>query len=143
MAEPSRKIKTKHGELTLEEIAGLLPGTGEVMRSVGDCFSMSWHAAHGGNWELAMYYLRRVRSLLRGLALTRPKYAEQIRELDARYLEATYQALIGRDLWTFDARYEEATDQANVYHVDTGHPYIRWVRPEEPPDRALDLQLGS
>jgi len=83
------------------------------------------------------------RSLLRGLALTRPKYAEQIRELDARYLEATYQALIGRDLWTFDARYEEATDQANVYHVDTGHPYIRWVRPEEPPDRALDLQLGS
>ncbi len=143
MAEPSRKIKTKHGELTMEEIGGLLPGTGEVMRSVGECFSMSWHAAHGGNWELGKYYLRRTRSLLRALAVTRPKYAKQIREFDGDYLEAAYQALIERDLWSFDARYEEATDQANVYHVDTGHPYIRWVRPEEPPERGLDLQLET
>lgn len=143
MSEPPRKIRTRHAELSLEEIAGLLPGTGEVMRSVGGCYAMSWHAAHGGNWELAMYYLRRVRSLLRGLALSRPKYEAQIREFDAEFLEPAYRALVDRDLWSFDARYESATDQANAYHLSTGHPYIRWVRPEAPPETGLDLTLES
>ena len=70
----SIRFRTKHGELSLEEVAGLLPGTGEVMASVSHCFAMCWHAALGGNRELATYYLNRTRNLLRGLAVTRPKY---------------------------------------------------------------------
>jgi hypothetical protein len=133
------RVRTKHAELSLEEIGGALPGTGEIMASVSSCYAMSWHAAHGGNWDLAAYYLRRTRSLLRGLAVTRPKYADQLARYDADVLEPLYQSLLARDRTTFEARYRTATDEANAYHVETGHPYIRWLLPAEPPEKGLDL----
>lgn len=136
------RVRTKHAELTLEDIGGALPGTGEIMASVSWCFAMSWHAEAGGNRDLAAYYLRRTRSLLRGLAVTRPKYAEQIRVYDTGVLEALYQALLAGDGRTFAALYGRATDEANEYHVSTGHPYIRWALPAEPPEKGLDLTAG-
>jgi hypothetical protein len=137
------RVRTRHAELSLEDIAGGLPGTGEVMASVSWCYAMCWHAADGGNWDLAAYYLRRTRSLLRGLSVTRPKYAAQIREYDTGLLERLYQALLGRDRAAFEDVYHDTVDQANVYHVDTGHPYIRWVLPDEPPEKGLDLSESS
>lgn len=139
----SPRVRTKHAELTLEDIGSALPGTGEIMASVSTCYAMCWHAADGGNWDLAAYYLRRTRSLLRGLSVTRPKYAEQVREYDTDVLEPLYQAILVHDRPTFDALYQRAVDQANVYHVTTGHPYIRWVLPAEPPEKGLDLSGGD
>ena len=77
-------------------LAEALPGTGEIMRSVSVCFAMSWHAAKGGNWDLGAYYLRRTRSLLRGLVVTRPKYAAELAEFDAQHLEGIYVSIIER-----------------------------------------------
>ena len=136
------RVRTRHAELTLEEIGSALPGTGEIMASVSWCFAMCWHAAAGGNWDLAAYYLRRTRSLLRGLSVTRPKYTEQIRDYDTGVLEEMYQALLAHDHAAFAALYGRATDEANGYHVTTGHPYIRWVLPSEPPEKGLDLTAG-
>jgi hypothetical protein len=133
------RVRTKHAELTLEDIGGALPGTGEIMASVSSCYAMCWHAAAGGNWDLAAYYLRRTRSLLRGLAVTRPKYAGQVRDYDAGVLEQLYQAVVARDRAAFGGLYGRAVDEANRYHVDTGHPYIRWAVPPEPPEKGLDL----
>jgi hypothetical protein len=133
------KVRTKDAELSLEQIASLLPGTGQVMASVSPCFGMCWHAAAGGNWDLGAYYLRRVRSLLRGLSMTRPKYADRLREYDTGVLEPLYQALLERDRTAFDRLYEQAVEEANVSHVDTGHGYIRWRRPIEPPEKGVDL----
>ena len=132
------KVRTKDAELSLEEIGSLLPGTGEIMASVSTCFAMCWHAAAVGSWDLSAYYLRRVRSLLRGLSVTRPKYADRLRDYDAR-LEHLYQAVLEHDRAGFDLLYDEAVDQANTNHVETGHPYIRWRRPPEPPEKGLDL----
>src|SRR5438445_13128199 len=112
MAEAPR-IHTKHGELSLEDVAAVLPGTGEVMRSVSHCFAMSWHAGRGGNWDLAHYYLRRTRSALRGLAVTRPKYREQIAEFDAGYLEPLHRAQLSTDVALCEERVAAAVDQAN------------------------------
>jgi hypothetical protein len=136
-------IHTRHGDLTPEQVAEALPGTGEIMRSVGHCHAMAWHAAHGGNWDLADYFLRRVRSLLRGLALTRPKYAAQIADFDRGLMESAYQAVLARDLAGFEATYHRTVDGANQLHVDTGHPYIRWSPPDQPPDAGLDLSPAS
>lgn len=138
--DPSQPIaRTSHAELTLTQVAESLPGTGELMSSVGHAFGMVWHAAQGGNWDLAAYFLRRTRSLLRGLAVVRPKYAAQVREFDQEWLEPAYAALIARDLAGFEREYARSIDQANAYHVDTGHPYIRWQTPLAPPDPSLDI----
>jgi hypothetical protein len=136
-------IHTRHGDLLRREVAEALPGTGEIMRSVGHCHAMAWHAAHGGNWDLADYFLRRVRSLLRGLALTRPKYAAQIADFDRGPLETAYLAVLARDLAGFEATYLRTVVRANQLHVETGHPYIRWSPPEQPPDAGLDLSPAS
>lgn len=138
MPEPLR-VRTRHAELSLEEVAEALPGTGQVMAWVSHAFGMCWHAAHGGNSALAAYYLSRSRNLLRGLAVTRPKYAAQIRDFEAQHVERVREALAVGDLEAFDAAYQRAVDQANTYHADTGHPYIRWSRPERPAEAGLDL----
>lgn len=121
------------------DLAQLLPGTGEIMASVGRCFGESWHAAQAGNYDLAAYFVRRTRSLLRKLLAVRPKYTDQVTEFDREHLEAVYQALMAKDLSAFTAAYDRAVDRANFYHVDTGHPYIVWRAPDEPPDPGLDL----
>ena len=94
------------------------------MASVGRCFGSCWHAAEAGNWDLAAYFVRRSRSLLRLLAEVRPKYATQVAEFDGDHLEAIYQALLARDRESFAAAFERAIERANFYHVDTGHPYV-------------------
>jgi hypothetical protein len=133
------RIRTEHAELSLEEIASALPGTGEIMSSVGRCYAACWHAAHGGNWELAAYFLRRVRGLQRTLAVLRPKYRDQLEEFDREALSAVAAALARRDLAAFDAAYELGVERANFYHVATGKSYIRWRRPPRPPE---DLEVG-
>jgi hypothetical protein len=138
MDSPPR-IKTRHGELTLEEIADLLPGAGDVMVVVSRVYGNLWHAAHGGNWDLASFYFRRTRTLLRNVSITRPKYSAQIADYQRDFLEPVGQALLARDLGTFDELYDASVRRANELHVVTGYPYIRWSRPEEPSDPGLDL----
>ena len=137
------KIKTKQGEVSLEEIAALLPGAGDIMVVVSRIYGNLWHAAHGGNWDLASFYFRRTRTLLRNLSLTRPKYEAQLAEFERDHLEPIGAALLARDLDAFDRLYEASVARVNELHVVTGYPYIRWSRPEDPADPALDLGPGS
>ena len=139
MAKDERKIKTKHGEVSLEEIAALLPGAGDVMVVVSRVYGNLWHAAHGGNWDLASFYFRRTRTLLRNLSITRPKYEAQLGDFERDFLDAVGDALLARDLAVFVAAYEASVTRANELHVVTGYPYIRWNQPEQPPDPGLDL----
>src|ERR1700686_310857 len=98
MPDQDRKIKTKHGEGSLEEIWGLLPGAGDGWGVVSRNYGNLWHAAHGGNWDLASFYFRRTRTLLRNLSLTRPKYEAQLVEFEREHLEPIGAALLPRDL---------------------------------------------
>ena len=143
MAGHDRKIKTKHGEVSLEEVAAMLPGAGDVMVVVSRVYGNLWHAAHGGNWDLGSFYFRRTRSLLRNLSITRPKYAAQLEEFENEHLEPIGEALLARDLDGFELRFEASVKRVNELHVVTGYPYIRWSRPEEPPDPGLDLGPGD
>lgn len=139
MAPEPRRIRTRHGELTLEEMAALLPGAGDVMVVVSRVYANLWHAAHGGNWDLASFYFRRTRTLLNNVSVTRPKYSAQIAGYLADFLEPVGKALLDRDLAAFDGLYEASVRRANELHVVTGYPYIRWRRPEQPADPGLDL----
>lgn len=137
--EETRRVRTRHAELTLEQVAESLPGTGEVMAAVGRCYGNAWHAARGGNWDLAAYFLRRVVSLQLGLAVTRPKYREQLEAFDRDALGPLFAAVAARDFVAFDRAYEFGVERANHYHVETGKSYIRYRRPDRAPD---DLDLG-
>jgi len=135
----SDETRAQGPQLTLEQIARLLPGTGEIMASVGIAWWKCAYAARGGNWELAAYFARRVRGLQRGLAVTRAKYADDLASFEAEHLTALLAALDAHDAPAFERAYTAATDRANELHVKWAKPYIRWVLPDEAPK---DLDLG-
>ena len=126
-------------KLTLDEIAELLPGTGELMQSVGNAWWKCAYAARGGNWDLAAYFARRVRGLQRKLAQIRPKYADDLMGFEKDRLAPVLAALAAHDAPSFERAYTDATATANEMHVKWAKPYIRWVLPDEAPK---DLDLG-
>jgi hypothetical protein len=132
-------VHSRHGDLTLEQIADGLAGTGEVMASVSHCFGTTWHAGLAGKWALAAYYTRRVRGLLRTLAVRRPKYAGQLDEFERIGLEPLLRSIAGQDETEFRSRYAACVEMANRYHVDTGHAYIEWTTPASSPERGIGL----
>ena len=131
-------IKTAHGELTIEQIADALPSTGDLMALVGSSWWKCAYAARGGNWPLAAYFARRVRSLQRKLAVLRPKHRERLTAFETDQLVPLFRAIEATDVAAFEVAFAAATASANQSHVETGYAYIRWVLPEGPP---TDLDL--
>lgn len=126
-------------ELSPEHIAAGLPGTADLMVQVGSSWWRCAYAARGGNWPLAAFYARRVRSLQRRLGVIRPKYKERLAAYETAMLAPVFKAIEAQDLRAFGSAFTAATDDANRQHVETGYPYIRWILPDEPPK---DLDLG-
>jgi len=118
----------------------LFPGTGDVMAAVGVCWWKAAYAARGGNWGLAAYFIRRVRSLQGKLAVIRPKYTGDLAAFEEQFLSPLLAACDAKDRAEFDRLYDAATDRANELHVKWAKPYIRWVLPDEPPK---DLEMSS
>jgi hypothetical protein len=140
MPEDEKRIRTEDASLTLQQIAELLPGTGQIMASVGECWWKCAYAARGGNWPLAAYFVRRVRSLQRNLAIVRPKYADDLVAFEQQYIVPALAACEARDGRAFEGVFAAATDKANELHVKWAKPYIRWTLPDEPPK---DLEMSD
>lgn len=126
------------GGLTIEQIAELLPGTGELMQSVGNTWWKCAYAARAGNWELAAYFARRARGLFRKLAVVRPKYAEDLVAFERALVDPVLAACEQRDGAAFEAALAASVVRANELHAKWGKSYLRWVVPDEPP---ADLEL--
>jgi hypothetical protein len=131
--------KTKHAELTLDEIASLLPGLGALMPQVGDRWWLSYYAAQGGNWALAGHELRELAKLLDQGSITRPKYSPQLTMFVKSHVGRLLRLVEDADLSGFKDAFAAATDAANTYHRTLGHPEIIWQLPPEPPQQ-LDLR---
>ncbi|MEA2662442.1 MAG: hypothetical protein QOH08_2014 [Chloroflexota bacterium] len=126
-------------ELSNEHINAGLPGTADLMVLVGNSWWRCAYAARGGNWPLAAFYARRVRSLQRRLGIIRPKYKERLDRYEVEMLGPVFKAIEAQDRSAFDRAFATATDDANRQHVETGYGYIRWKLPGEAPQ---DLDLG-
>jgi len=135
----SERIRTPHGELSLEEIAEGLPSTGDLMAAVGESWWKCAHAGRGGNWDLAAYCARRVRSLQRRLGVVRPKYRADLAAFETERIAPVLAAASGRDREAFESAFAAATAEANRLHEKWGYGYIRWILPEVAP-ADLDLR---
>src|SRR2546430_7447489 len=93
-------VKTKHGELTLEQLAEVQPGLARLMKEIGDRFHVLYHAAKGGNWKLAEHEQKVTISILRVGATLRPKYHQDITSFIQSHLHPLVKASkqkIGQD----------------------------------------------
>jgi hypothetical protein len=144
MAEEPKPIvaHTKHGDLSLDQIAELMPGFGALMREISDRYWTAYYAAQGGNWALAAYMLRGVRKRLNEGSITRPKYKAMNDDYISRIIEPLLKCCEARDFAGFEQAYQAGIELANKLHVATKHPEIVWKLPATPPAH-LDLKSPS
>src|SRR2546430_16455620 len=71
-------VKTKHGELTLEQLAEVQPGLARLMKEIGDRFHVLYYAAKRGNWKLAEHEQKVTISILKTGGTLRQKNHQDI-----------------------------------------------------------------
>ena len=125
--------RSRHGALTLDQLAALQPGLGRLMPEISDRYWILYYAAQAGHWRLAGYQLRQVRNLMMIGATTRPAQAQRLSDFTAHYLGPIEKAIMAEDFAAFDQAFRASVTAVNAYHVETGHPEIVWQLPDEPP----------
>ena len=139
---PGARVRaaTKHGALTVDEIAEMQPGAARLMDELAHRYWVLYYAAQGGNWELAAYMEKESEKLLRILAKVRPKYAADLDAFVKEDLGPLAAAIAARDWKTFDAAYRRGIEASDVYHAKYNKGFLRFRLPDRPPEW---FDLGS
>jgi hypothetical protein len=133
------KVKTRHGEMNIDQLAEIQPGMAALMKETGDRFTSTYYAAKGGNWKLAAHHLNQLRAAFRTAKVTRPKFAEDLDAYDKEYLVPIFQAIRDQDWNEFEAAFKKGEKGSDLYHDKRGYPHIRYLLPNDPPS---NLYLG-
>ena len=133
------KAKTPHGEMTIDQLAGIQPGMAAAMKEVGERYTNAYYAAKGGNWKMAAHQLNQLRAAFRTAKVTRPKYADDLASYDKDYLQPIFKAIHDQDWEQFEVAFRRGAEGSDAYHDKRGFPYIRYVLPKDPPS---NLYLG-
>src|SRR3972149_3150303 len=102
--------RSRHVELSLDQLVELQPGLGRLMPEVSRRYWVLYYAARGGNWELAAYQLRQIVQLFRIGSTTRPKMEKHLEAFRLGTLEHLAAAVEGRDWPTFDSAYRPGAE---------------------------------
>src|SRR5438876_5825064 len=79
-AIPGSRVRatTNHGTLSVDELAAMQPGMARLMDELSRRYWVLFYAARAGNWELAAYEEKEFEKILKGAAVARPKYRDDI-----------------------------------------------------------------
>jgi len=139
MAEETPIVgRTKHGKLTLDQLAELQPGLGQLMPLASERYWTLYYAAKGGNWALADYELRGLKSLWQKMGTTRPKYKGMLEDYARKIFDPLARQIAAKNFTEFDEIYQAGIALANSMHVASNHAEIAWKLPPNPPQH-LDL----
>lgn len=125
--------RTKHGELTIDQLAEIQPGMARLMDEVSKRYYYCYYAAKGGNWRMAGHQLSQMRSLFKIAKTVRPKYAEDLEAFDREYMEPVAQAVREESLEKFELAFKRGVEGSDYYHDKYGYTYIRFNLPPKPP----------
>lgn len=128
-----RAIPTKHGAITLEQLAEMQPGMARLMAEYSERFWILYYAAKAGNWPLAKYEHSEMMKLGQIVPVVRPKYAEGMAEFEAAHMEPLLAAITASDWPAFEAAYRRAIDGSDRMHDKFAKPFIRFRLPPEAP----------
>ncbi|TLZ95608.1 MAG: hypothetical protein E6J96_09740 [Methanobacteriota archaeon] len=104
---PGSRVRatTKHGTLTVDEIAAMQPGME-----------------------------RESEKILQTASVARPKYRDDIASFVRERLGPIARAIDAKDWRTFDAAYHRGIDDSNMYHDKYNKRFIRFRLPDHPPE---------
>lgn len=133
---PGSRVKatTKHGTLTVDEIAEMQPGGARLMDEIAHRYWVMYYAAKGRNWDLARYMEKESEKLLAMMAKVRPKYAVDIELFLKEDFDPIAKAIEAKDWPAFEGAYRRATDASDTYHGKYSKGFIRFRLPDRPPE---------
>ena len=127
-------IKTKHGELSLEQLAEAQHGMAHLMKEVGERYHVLYYAAKALNWKLAQYQLNQVIALFRIGATLRPKFTEDLNGFVKTYFHPMTEAIHLQDWKRFEEAFKKGIQGSDQFHEKYGYGYIHFVLPKNPPE---------
>ena len=125
---------TKHGTLTVDEIAAMQPGMARLMDEVSRRYWVLYYAAKARNWELAGYMLKESEKILKTASLVRPKYREDLASFVRDRLDPLEDAIERKDWAAFEAAYRRGIADSDMYHDKYNKRFIRFRLPDHPPE---------
>ncbi|HZY47268.1 MAG TPA: hypothetical protein VFE96_05655 [Candidatus Bathyarchaeia archaeon] len=134
MPEDKIVIKTRHGELSLEQLAEAQHGMSHLMKEVGERYHILYYAAKAPSWKLAEYQLKEIIALFKTGSTLRPKYAEDLNEFIKTSFQPMSEALRERDWTRFERLFRKAIQESDKFHEKYGYGYIRYLLPKNPPE---------
>lgn len=137
---PGSRVRadTKHGPLTVDQIAEALPGGARLMDEIGRRYWALYYAAKAGNWALARYMERESEKILGLMGVVRPKYAADLAAFLRDEFAPIARAIEAEDWAAFDAAYRRGIEASDVYHEKYNKGFLRFRLPDHPPE-WLDL----
>jgi hypothetical protein len=133
-------VKTRHGELTLEQLAEVQPGVARLMKEIGERFDVLYHAAKAGCWRLAQHELSVVISMFKTGATLRPKYSKDFASFTESSLHLIEESIKSKDWKRFEAAFNKSVEESNKFHEKYEYGFIRYVVSKNPPEN-LDLTV--
>ena len=133
-------VKTRHGELTLEQLAEVQPGVARLMKEIGERFSILYHAAKARAWRLAQHELNVVINMFKAGSILRPKYSKDFASFIEFSLGPIGQSIKSKDWNLFEVAFTKAVDETNRFHEKYEYGFIRYAVSKRPPEN-LDLSI--
>jgi hypothetical protein len=130
--------KTKHGEMTLDQLAEIQPGMARLMKEIGERYHILYYAAKGGNWRLAQHEVKQIDALMKVGGTSRPKYSHDLASFIQSNLGPIGEAIGSQDWAKFEAAFKDGITESNKLHEKYGYGFIRYVLPKSPPE-SYDL----
>lgn len=128
------RASTKHGTLTVDQIAAMQPGMARLMDELSRRYWVLYYAAKAGNWDLARYMEKESEKILLTASVARPKYREDITAFVRDRLGSIVAAIDRKDWAGFDAAYRRGIEDSNTYHDKYNKRFIRFHLPDHPPE---------
>lgn len=137
LSEPNAAALTTLQD-SLKRLKELAPGLGEYMTTIQLHAGKLWFAAKATNWELAQYELDELKETMEA---TKGLNAEKGGVKISNVLDAVLQTQVAqlaesikrRSPTEFQKSYDETLSACNGCHTESGHKFIRIVRPSAPP----------
>ncbi len=130
----SVRATTKHGTLTVDDIAAMQPGMARLMDELSRRYWVLYYAAKAGNWDLAAYEEKESEKILKTASAARPKYRDDIATFVRLRFVPLAQAIEAKDWRSFEGAYQRGIDDSNMYHDKYNKRFIRFRLPDHPPE---------
>lgn len=133
---PGSRVRatTKHGTLTVDDIAAMQPGMARLMDELSRRYWVLYYAAKAGNWDLARYMEKESEKILKTVSVARPKYKDDIAAFVRDRLGTIVTAVDAQDWTAFEAAYRRAIADSDMYHDKYNKRFIRFRLSDRPPD---------